>query len=72
MNHVPYWQWLLLFYFLLVAIPVFYVHHRLKKRLQQQKTGLNLLYYVAAVMATAFLMHFICMTLYFQFLFVKK
>lgn len=72
MKDVPYWQLLMLIYFLLVAIPVMIVHSILKKRVLQNKTPLNLLIYFTTVTATAFLMHFIAMFLYFKFIYGYK
>ncbi len=72
MQNVPHWQWLMLLYFLLVAVPVMLVHSILKKRVLSHKTPLNLLIYFAAVTGTAFAMHFITMWLYFKFIFGYK
>ena len=69
MANVPHWQWLILLYFLIVAIPVMLVHLRLKKKVLENKTPLNLLLYFILVTGTAFLMHFIAMYLYFKFIF---
>jgi hypothetical protein len=71
MKHVPHWQLLMLIYFILVAAPVMIVHSLLKKKVLANKTPLNLLLYFAGVVGTAFLMHFITMLLYFEFLFRK-
>ena len=72
MNNVPHWQWLLLIYFLLVAIPVFAVHILLKKKLLNKKTFTNLLLYFVLVIGTAVLMHLFSIWFYFTFIFDKK
>jgi hypothetical protein len=71
MKNVPHWQLLMILYFILVAVPVMLVHTWTKKKVLGNKTPLNLLIYFAAVVGTAFLMHFISMLLYFKFLFRK-
>jgi hypothetical protein len=72
MQNVPHWQWLMVIYFLLVGIPVMLVHMKVKKRVLEDKTPLNLLIYFACVTGMAFLMHFITMLLYFKFIFGYK
>jgi len=69
MKQVPHWQLLMLIYFILVAIPVMLVHYRLRKKVLAHKTLQNLLVYFVTVTATAFVMHFITMFLYYKFLF---
>lgn len=69
MKNVPHWQWLMLLYFVVVALPVMLVHSRMKKTVLQRKTLLNLLVYFIAVAATAFLMHALAMWAYFRFIF---
>jgi hypothetical protein len=69
MENVPHWRLFMLIYFVVVAIPVIIVHIWFRKKVQVNKTALNLLLYFAAVIGTAFLMHFITMFLYFKFLF---
>lgn len=69
MNNVPHWQWLMVIYFVLVAVPVWLVHSALKQRLLASKTVLNLLLYFVSVTGVAFIMHFITMWLYFSFIF---
>jgi apolipoprotein N-acyltransferase len=71
MKNVPHWQLFMLIYFALVAVPVMVVHYWMKKKVLAQKTALNLLLYFAAVVGAAFLMHFLVMLLYFEFLFRK-
>ncbi len=71
MKNVPHWQWLILIYFIAVAIPVYAVHAYLKKKLLQNKTASNLLLYFIAVIATAFIMNFGVMWAYYQFMFHK-
>jgi hypothetical protein len=71
MKNIPHWQLFMLIYFILVAAPVMMVHYWLKKRVLAERTALNLLLYFAAVIGTAFLMHFITMLIYFQLLFRK-
>ncbi|MCE3282451.1 MAG: hypothetical protein K0Q66_1188 [Chitinophagaceae bacterium] len=72
MQQVPHWQWLMVLYFALVAIPVFFVHAKLKPRLLQDKSFRNLAIYFGAIVGTAFLMHFATMWLYFKFVFLHK
>jgi hypothetical protein len=72
MRDVPHWQWFILLYFLLVAIPVMIVHFKVRKLVLQNKTPLNLVIYFAAVTGVAFLMHFIAMYLYFKFIYTYK
>lgn len=72
MKGVPYWQWLMLIYFVLVAVPVYSLHLYLKKKLLKHKSFLNLLLYFVAITGTALLMHIISMWLYFTFIFSKK
>jgi len=56
----------------MVAVPVMIVHSMLKKKVLENKTILNLLIYFASVIATAFIMHFITIWLYFEFIFSAK
>jgi hypothetical protein len=72
MNQVPHWQWLMVLYFVLVAIPVYIVHSQLKPRLLRERSLSNLAIYFISVVGTAFLMHFASMWLYFKFLFQHK
>jgi hypothetical protein len=72
MKNVPYWQWLMLLYFILVAVPVMIVHFKMKNRLLENKTPLNLLIYFAAVTGTAFLMLVFTMYIYYKFIFGYK
>jgi predicted permease len=72
MKNVPHWQWLMVVYFVLVAVPVMIVHSLLKKRLLADKTCLNFIIYFTAVVGTAFFMHFLAMWLYFKFMFLYK
>lgn len=72
MRDVPHWKWFMLLYFIMVAVPVLIVHFKIKKRLLENKTPVNLLIYFVAVTGTAFLMHFITMYLYFKFIFAYK
>lgn len=69
MEKVPNWEWLMVLYFLIVTVPVMLVHGWLKKRVLLNKSVANLFLYFAAVVGTAFLMHFVTMWLYFKFLF---
>lgn len=69
MKNVPHWQWFMVLYFMLVAVPVYIAHVQLKKKLLVNKTLQNILYYFMAVIATAFVMHFITMLLYYKFIF---
>ncbi len=72
MKNVPYWQWFIVLYFVLVAVPVYIAHVQLKKKLLANKTALNILYYFIAVIATAFVMHFITMLVYYKFIFPNR
>lgn len=69
MKNVPHWQWLVLLYMVVVALPVMLAHGALKKRLLEQKTMLNLLLYFVAILAVAFLAHLLAMWAYFSFIF---
>ena len=72
MKNVPHWQLLLLLYFVLVAVPVYIAHLWFKKKVLINRTYKNLLLYAALLIAIAFLMNFICMVLYFKFIFTNK
>ena len=72
MNNVPHWQWLILLYFIIVAVPVLIVHFKVKKLLLQHKTFRNLIIYFLAVTVTAFITSFIAMFLYYKFIFAYK
>jgi hypothetical protein len=69
MQIIPYWKGLVVAYFLLVAIPVYYVHSILKQRAYANRSFSNLLLYFIGVLASAFVMHSVCMWLYFTFFF---
>ncbi|WP_207492572.1 hypothetical protein [Aridibaculum aurantiacum] len=69
MKNVPHWQWLVLIYLILVAVPVYFVHNKLKARAYANRTFGNLLLYFFGVIATAYLMHALSMWLYFSFFF---
>lgn len=69
MNNVPNWQALILIYIVVVAIPVFLIHARLKPWVLASKTPGRFLAYLAGVAGTAFLTHFISTWLYFRVLF---
>ena len=69
MNEVPNWEWLLLVYIILVALPVMLVHSAMRKKLLHDKSILNFALYFVSIAATALLMHFICMWMYFKFMF---
>lgn len=71
MKNVPHWQWLMVLHILLVAIPVYTAHVQLKKKLLANKTPLNILFYFLAVIATAFVMSFFAMLVYYKFIFQK-
>lgn len=72
MKNVPHWQWLMMIYFVLVAIPVMLVHFKMKKRVLENKTPINLLLYFATVAGAAFLMHLVTMYIYYKFIFTYK
>jgi hypothetical protein len=72
MTRIPHWQWLMLSYFILVAVPVFWVHLKLKKRVLANRTFLNFIAYFIAVIATALIMNSFTMWLYFTFFFTVK
>ena len=72
MENVPNWQWLIMIYFLLVAVPVMLVHFKMKNLVLENKTALNLLVYFVVVVGTAFLMHFVTMYIYYKFIFTYK
>jgi hypothetical protein len=72
MTKLPHWQLLMLIYFLLVAIPVFVVHAKMKTKVLGEKTFANLMIYLASVTVTAVIMHFVTMWLYFTFFFTVK
>jgi hypothetical protein len=69
MKNVPHWQLLVAVYFIVVGIPVYYVHALLKKRAFANRTFKNLLLYFVGVIASAFVMHAVSMWLYFTFFF---
>jgi len=69
MKNVPHWQWFVLLYLLLVAIPVYLVHSFLKSRAYANRTFGNLILYFISVLATGYLMHSVCMWLYFTIFF---
>jgi|GEM_PF-7039510 len=69
MKNVPHWQWLMVLYLLLVGIPVYIVHVQLKKKLLANRTPLNILFYFITVIATAFIMNFTVMFVYYKFIF---
>lgn len=69
MKNVPHWQLLLLLYFVMVAVPVYGMHAWFKNKLLKSKTIKNLFVYVLAVIGIAFLMNFICMNVYYKFIF---
>ncbi|TDH27885.1 hypothetical protein EXU57_05315 [Segetibacter sp. 3557_3] len=72
MKDVPHWQWLMVMYFLLVAIPVYMVHAQLKKRAFANRNFTNLLLYFVGVFLSAFVLHGFTMWLYFTFFFPVK
>jgi hypothetical protein len=69
MKKIPHLPWLVAIYFLMVAVPVYIVHTYLKKRAYTKPNFANLFFYFAGVIASAFIMHSICMWLYFTFFF---
>ncbi len=71
MEYVPHWQWLVVLYFLIVAIPVWLIHSKLRTILIANRNFKALLIYFFAVVGTAFLMHFIAMFLYFRLIFTR-
>ena len=71
MKNVPHSQLLLLLYFVMVAIPVLGVHIWLKKKVLANKNFKNLLIYFIAIMGIAFIMNFVCMNLYYKFIFKR-
>jgi hypothetical protein len=71
LKDIPHWQLLVIFYLTLVAIPVYFIHIFLKKRAYANRTFSNLLLYFVGVVGTAFLMHSLCMWLYFSFFFQR-
>jgi hypothetical protein len=72
MTKLPYWQWLMLSYLILVAVPVYWVHLKLRKRVLANRTFSNFFVYLIAVLATAFIMNSITMWIYFRFFFTVK
>ena len=72
MKNVPHWQALMLIYFMMVAVPVYLVHSKLKKRALANRTFTNLFIYTVAVIGIAFIMHTVTMWLYFTFFFTVK
>ena len=72
MTKIPYWQWLMLMYFAMVAVPVFALHIYLKRKFLQKRSLAKLLIYFGAVTGTAFLMHIITLWIYFNFIFPKS
>jgi hypothetical protein len=71
MKNVPHWQPFVIFYLVIVAVPVYFVHIFLKKRAYANRTFGNLLLYFAGVIGLAFVMHSLCMWLYFSFFFQR-
>jgi hypothetical protein len=69
MNAVQHWQWFVLLYMALVAIPVYLVHSFFKKRAYANRTFGNLILYFIAVLSAGYIMHSLCMWLYFTFFF---
>jgi len=69
MKNVPHWQWLVLMYFFLVAIPVYLVHNYFKQKAYANRTFKNLIIYFITVLGSGFVLHSICMWLYFTFFF---
>jgi len=69
MKNVPHWQLLLLLYFVMVAVPVYGIHVWFKIKCLKSKTLTNVLVYVVAVIGVAFLMNFVCMNVYYKFIF---
>ena len=69
MKNIPHWQWLLTGYFLLVALPVYLLHLKLRARAYEHRTFLNLFIYFMVVLGSAFLLHSFTMWLYFTFFF---
>lgn len=72
MKNTPHWQLLVILYFLMVAIPVYLVHIKLKNRAYANRTFINLLIYFAGLLGSALILHTICMWLYFTFFFTVK
>jgi len=71
MKHVPHWQWLITIYFILVAVPVYWVHVKAKQKLLSNKSWQNILLYFTLVIGVGVLMNFLVMFFYYRFLFVK-
>ncbi len=69
MKNVPHWHWLVVLYFILVAVPVYYIHLKLRGRAYAHRTFINLLFYFVGVIGAAYLMHSFSMWLYFTFFF---
>jgi hypothetical protein len=62
----------MLSYLILVAVPVYWVHLRLSKKVLAKRTFLNFFGYLITVLATAFIMNSITMWIYFTFFFTVK
>lgn len=71
MKHVPHWQWLLAIYFVLVAVPVYWVHVKAKQKLLSNKNWQNIVAYFSLVIGVGVLMNFLTMFFYYQFLFAQ-
>jgi hypothetical protein len=69
MKNVPHWQWFVLLYLILVAIPVYSVHTVLKKKAYSNPVFGNLIIYFIGVLAAGFITHSLCTWLYFTFFF---
>jgi hypothetical protein len=72
MKNVPHWQWLVVIYLIVVALPVLTVHQFFKKRALANRTFGNLLIYFVSVLGSAFLLHSVAMYFYFTFFFTVR
>jgi hypothetical protein len=72
MKDIPNWQLLVFLYAVLVAVPVYIVHIKLRDRAYANRTFINLLIYFVGILGSAIILHTICMWLYFTFFFTVK
>ena len=66
---IAHWQFFVLLYLAFVSTPVYCTHVFLKKRAYANSNFGNLILYFVGVLGTGFVMHCICMWLYFTFFF---
>jgi hypothetical protein len=68
MKQVPNWQWFMLFYLLIVALPILLLSKFLKqKRLTKP---IDLLIYFVLLIVAAYLLHLAAMFIYYKFFFL--